>query len=237
MGDFSKGGVHKTDGLLMGDFLKGGGVQKTDGLLMGDFSKGGVHKTDGLLMGDFLKGGGSTENRWAFDGWFFKGGSTQNRWAFGGFWNVCLLLLKIKCPGRLFWQIRYIFIFFLKLELLHGIYEDLPCWQGRIAWMRSVGLNSSKQMVQRGAVRLLRSLLLPLRDVPAAGIGATFGLWCMAILYTTKREQWMKRYSTQREGQQNYNGLKSDNALCGKHCTSKTLQCSIGLNRWSKAGM
>ena len=38
----------------------------------------------------------------AFDGCFFKGGSTQNWWAVECF----LLRLKIKRPGRLFWQIR-----------------------------------------------------------------------------------------------------------------------------------
>ena len=72
MGDFSKGGVHKTDGFWWVIFQRGeytkpmgcdgwlfkGGVHKTDGLWMGDFSKGGVHKTDGLWMGDFSKGGG-----------------------------------------------------------------------------------------------------------------------------------------------------------------------------------
>ena len=61
----------------------------------------------------------------AFDGWFFKGGSTQNRWALvddfskggvhktDGLWWVLecfLLLLKIRHPGRLFRQIRYIFV-------------------------------------------------------------------------------------------------------------------------------
>ena len=45
----------------------------------------------------------------AFDGWFFTGGggSTQNQWVFYEFWNLFLLLLRIKGPGRLFRQIRY----------------------------------------------------------------------------------------------------------------------------------
>ena len=46
MGAFSKGGVHKTDGLWWVIF-KGGSTQNR-WLLMGDFSKGGVHKTDGF---------------------------------------------------------------------------------------------------------------------------------------------------------------------------------------------
>ena len=47
MGDFSKGGVHKTDGLWWVIFKGGGSTQNRWGL-MGDFSKGGVHKTDGF---------------------------------------------------------------------------------------------------------------------------------------------------------------------------------------------
>ena len=43
MGDFSKGGVHKTDGW----FFKGGSTQNR-WALMGGFSKGGLHKTDGF---------------------------------------------------------------------------------------------------------------------------------------------------------------------------------------------
>ena len=54
-----------------------------------------------------------------FDGWFFKGGSTQNRWLFGGVWNVFLLLLKIKRPGRLFRQARYVY-FFAYIFLIFG---------------------------------------------------------------------------------------------------------------------
>ena len=50
----------------MGDFSKGG-VHKTDGVLMDEFSKGGVHKTDGVFFGDFFKGG-STQNRWLLMG-------------------------------------------------------------------------------------------------------------------------------------------------------------------------
>ena len=62
----------------------------------------------------------------SFHGWFFKGGSTQNRWVLmgdfskggvhktDGFWNVFLLLLKIKHPVRLFGQIRYVFFIFSK---------------------------------------------------------------------------------------------------------------------------
>ena len=60
--DFSKGGVHKTDGLWWvifqrgeytkpmdfdGWFFKGGSTQNR-WVVMGDFSKGGVHKTDGF---------------------------------------------------------------------------------------------------------------------------------------------------------------------------------------------
>ena len=69
------------------------------------FSKGGggVHKTDGFWWmifhrGEYIKPMG-------FDGWFFKGGSTQNRWLLMDF-ECLLLLLKIRRPGRLFWQIR-----------------------------------------------------------------------------------------------------------------------------------
>ena len=55
--------------------------------------------------------------------WVFKGGSKQNRWVMmedfskggvhktdGSWWflELFLLLLKIKRPGRLFWQIRYL---------------------------------------------------------------------------------------------------------------------------------
>ena len=77
--DFSKGGVHKTNGFWWVIF-KGGSTQNR-WLLMGDFSKGGAHKTDGLLMGDFSKGGVHKTD---------------------GLWNVFLLLLNIKRPGAYF---------------------------------------------------------------------------------------------------------------------------------------
>ena len=51
--------------------------------------------------------GGSTQNRWLLTGDFSKGGVHNT----DGFWNVFLLLLKIKLPGRLFRQIRYMYIF------------------------------------------------------------------------------------------------------------------------------
>ena len=57
----------------MGDYSKGG-VHKTKWLLMGHSSKGGVHKTDGLWWVIFQKG--EYIKRMGFDGWFFKGGST-----------------------------------------------------------------------------------------------------------------------------------------------------------------
>ena len=70
MGDFSKGGVHKTDGFWWvifqrgeyikpmdfdGWFFKGGSTQNR-WILMGDFSKGGVHKTDGFWWVIFQRG-------------------------------------------------------------------------------------------------------------------------------------------------------------------------------------
>ena len=67
-------------------FFKGGSTQNR-WALMGGFSKGGLHETDG---------------------WFFKGGSTQNRWVL----EFVLLSIKMKRPGRLFWQIRYVCMFF-----------------------------------------------------------------------------------------------------------------------------
>ena len=76
----------------MGDFSKGG-VHKTDGGMMGDFSKGGVHKTDGMWWVIFQRG--EYIKPMAFDGSFFKGGSTQNWWVL----ECILLLLKIKRPG------------------------------------------------------------------------------------------------------------------------------------------
>ena len=122
MGDFSKGGVHETDGFSWvifhrGEYTKpmgfdgwffkgGGGVHKIDGFwwvifppggggsprnrwaLMGDFSQGGVHKTDGFW--------------WVI----FQRGEYTKSMGFDGFWNVVLLLLKIKRPGRLFRQIE-----------------------------------------------------------------------------------------------------------------------------------
>ena len=68
-------------------FFQGGSTQNR-WLLMSDFSKGGVHKTDMFWWVMFSKGGVHTM-------------------AFDEFWNVFLLLLKIKLPGRLFRKIRY----------------------------------------------------------------------------------------------------------------------------------
>ena len=48
--DFSKGGVHETDGFCWMIFQRGEGTQNR-WVLINDFSKGGVHKTGGLLMG------------------------------------------------------------------------------------------------------------------------------------------------------------------------------------------
>ena len=94
--EFSKGGVHKTDGFRWvifqrgeytkpmafdGWFFKGGSTQNR-WLLMGDFSKGGVHKTDGFWWVIFQRG--EYIKPMGFDGWFFKGGSTQNRWLLMG---------------------------------------------------------------------------------------------------------------------------------------------------------
>ena len=88
MGDFSKGGVHKTDGCWWvifqrgeytkpmscdGWFFKGGSTQNR-WVLMGDFSKGGVHKTDGFWWVIFQRG--EYTKPMGCDGWFFKGGST-----------------------------------------------------------------------------------------------------------------------------------------------------------------
>ena len=62
MGDFSKGGVHKTDEFRWGIFQRG------------EYTK------PMAFDGWFFKGG-STQNRWGLMGDFSKGGSTQNRWA------------------------------------------------------------------------------------------------------------------------------------------------------------
>ena len=101
-------------------FFKGGSTQNR-WLLMGDFPKEGVNKTDGVWWMIFQRG--EYMKPMGFDGWFSKGGSTQNRWllmgdfpreeytkpmAFDGLWNLLLMLLKIKHPGRLFRQIRYV---------------------------------------------------------------------------------------------------------------------------------
>ena len=97
--EFSKGGVHKTDWIVMDDFSKGG-VHKTDWIVMGDFSKGGVHKTDWIVMDDFSKGG-VHKTDWIVMGDFSKGGVHET----DGFWwvsGIFLLLLKIKRPGRYF---------------------------------------------------------------------------------------------------------------------------------------
>ena len=85
-------------------FFKGGSTQNRL-VVMGDFSKGGVHKTDWLWWVIFQRG--EYTKPIGCDGWFFKGGSTQNRWV----WEFYLLLLKIKRPGRLFWQIRCVVFF------------------------------------------------------------------------------------------------------------------------------
>ena len=110
MGDFSKGGVHKTDGLWWvifqrgeytkpmgcdGWFFKGGSTQNR-WVVMGDFSKGGVHKTDGLWWvifqrGEYIKPMGC-------DGWFFKEGSTQT----DGFWRVFYFFEKLSARGVYF---------------------------------------------------------------------------------------------------------------------------------------
>ena len=72
----------------MDDFSKGGGVHKTDGLWWVIF-KGGVHETDGFW--------------WVI----FQRGEYMKPMGSDGFWDVFLLLLKVKRPGRLFRQIRY----------------------------------------------------------------------------------------------------------------------------------
>ena len=132
MDDFSKEGVHKTDGFWWVIFQRGE-YTKPMGFDGWFFKRGGVHKTDELWWMIFQRG--EYTKPMGFDGWFFKGGSTQNRWGLmgdfskggvnktnglsigdfskggvhktEGFWNVFLLLPKIKRPGRLFQQIRY----------------------------------------------------------------------------------------------------------------------------------
>ena len=99
---FFKGGSTQNRWLFMGDFSKGG-VHETDGFLWVDFSQGDYIKPMGF-DGWFFKGG-STQNRWVLVGDSSKGGvhKTDGLW-----WGLeCfLLLLKIKRSGRLFRQIR-----------------------------------------------------------------------------------------------------------------------------------
>ena len=70
-------------------FFPGGSTQNR-WILMGDFSKGGVHKTDGFWWG------------------IFQRGEYTKPMAFDGFWNVFLLLLNVKRPGRLFQKIQWL---------------------------------------------------------------------------------------------------------------------------------
>ena len=99
---FFKGGSTQNRWALMGDFSKGG-VHKTDGLWWVIFQRGEYTKPMGF-DGWFFKGG-STQNRWALMGDFSKGGVHKT----DGLWWVLefvLMLLKIKRPGRLFRQIQ-----------------------------------------------------------------------------------------------------------------------------------
>ena len=66
-----------------------------------------------------------------FDGWFFEGGSTQNWWALMSS-GVLFLLLKIKRPGRLFWQIRY-------LLFPRSILPLAISWLWIMRWIKSIG--------------------------------------------------------------------------------------------------
>ena len=83
-----------------------GGVHKTDGVLMGDFSKGGVHETDGVMIGDFFKGG-STQNQWGVMGDFSKGGVHKT----DGLWFVIFQRGEYTKPmgSDGFWNIFYCF--------------------------------------------------------------------------------------------------------------------------------
>ena len=148
MGDFSKGGVHKTDSFWWvifqrgeytkpmgfdGWFFKGGSTQNR-WVLMGDFSKGGVHKTDGFW--------------WVI----FQRGEYTKPIAFGGFWNVFLLLPKIKRPGRLFWQIRCTEVIETENELQSNFLFSLQLffqkiflswsWIMQTVWRRSTSLQN-----------------------------------------------------------------------------------------------
>ena len=96
-----KGGSTQNRWLLMGDFSKGG-VHKTDGLWWMIF-KGGSTQNRWALMDDFQRG--EYTKLMGFDGWFFKGGSTQNRWGLMGF--GMFLFSTLTRPGRLFRRIRY----------------------------------------------------------------------------------------------------------------------------------
>ena len=68
-------------------FFKGGSTQNR-WFLMGDFSKGGVHKTNGCWWVIFQR----VPRVHKTDGFWWV-------------WNVFLLHLKVKRPGRLFWQV------------------------------------------------------------------------------------------------------------------------------------
>ena len=73
-------------------------------------------------MGDVFKGG-STQNRWLLMGDFSKGGVHKT----DGFWNVFLLLLKVKRSGCLFRQTRFWKNNYNKESKEHEIWIELTC--------------------------------------------------------------------------------------------------------------
>ena len=103
-----------------GWFFKGGSTWNRR-VLMGDFSKGGVHETDGFW--------------WVV----FQRREYTKPMGFDGFWNVFLLLLKIKRPGRLFRQIRYFKRKRNKIITVSSsrLWNDLSCLRSAIMLPRS----------------------------------------------------------------------------------------------------
>ena len=76
-GWFFKGGSTQNRWILMGDFSKGG-VHETDGFWWMSFQRGEYTKPMGFWWMSFQRG--EYTKPMNFNGWFFKGGSTWNRW-------------------------------------------------------------------------------------------------------------------------------------------------------------
>ena len=121
---------------LDGWFFRGGGVHKTDGFGWVIFQRGEYTKPMGVDGWCFQRGeytkpmgfdewffkGGSTQNRWVLMDDVFKGGSTQNRWVLMRFEVFCVAS-RIKLPGRLFRQIRYVCLYFCDVRVFFLSYR------------------------------------------------------------------------------------------------------------------